>query len=151
MSRKLVEQKGRELRQLTERRFDGREFLVIYLDGVVFGDYHVLCAVGVDSEGKKVVLGMKDGDSENGPTAVALLESLVERGIDPARRHPFIPLDGRGPTSHLKVIQELGRRGDSRYHQVVPGTGAGDVEQVSLRVVDLLEIRIISDGFHPLL
>ena len=53
------------LKRLTERRFDDREFLVIYLDGVIFGEHHVLCAVGVDFDGEKVVLGIKDGASEN--------------------------------------------------------------------------------------
>ena len=54
-------------------------------------------------------------------------------------------------TSHLQVIQKLRPRCDSQYHQVIPSTGAGDVEQVSLRVVDLFEIRIIGDGFDSLL
>ena len=79
VSRNFVEQSGRELKRLTERRFDGREFLVVYLDGVIFGEHHVLCAVGVDIEGEKVVLGIKDGASEDGATTTALLEDLVER------------------------------------------------------------------------
>ena len=53
VSRNFVEQSGRELKRLTERRFDDREFLVIYLDGVIFGEHHVLCAVGVDIEGER--------------------------------------------------------------------------------------------------
>ena len=53
--------------------------------------------------------------------------------------------------SHLQVIQEFRRRRDSRYHQVVPRTSTGYIKQVSLRVVDLLEIRIIRDGFDSLL
>ena len=93
VSRNFVEQSGRELKRLTERRFDGREFLVIYLDGVIFGEHHVLCAVGVDIEGEKVVLGIKDGASENGATTTALLEDLVARGIDPSRRYLFV-IDG---------------------------------------------------------
>ncbi len=72
VSRNFIEQSGRELKRLSERRFDEREFLVIYLDGVIFGEHHVLCAVGVDSEGEKVVLGLKDGASENGATPTAL-------------------------------------------------------------------------------
>ena len=67
VSRNFVERSGRELKRLSERRFE-REFLVIYLDGVKFGEHHVLCAVGVDSEGEKVVLDVKDGTSENGAT-----------------------------------------------------------------------------------
>ena len=93
VSRNFVEQSGRELKRLTERRFNGREFLVIYLDGVIFGEHHVLCAVGVDIEGEKAVLGIKDGASENGATTTALLEDLVARGIDPSRRYLFV-IDG---------------------------------------------------------
>ena len=93
VSRNFVERSGRELKRLSERRFDEREFVVIYLDGVIFGEHHVLCAVGVDSEGEKVVLGVKDGASENGATTTALLEDLVERGIDSSRRYLFV-IDG---------------------------------------------------------
>ena len=93
VSRNFVEQSGRELKRLTERRFDEKEFLIIYLDGVIFGEHHVLCAVGVDAEGEKVVLGIKDGASENGATTTALLEDLVDRGIDPGRKYLFV-IDG---------------------------------------------------------
>ena len=67
-----------------------REFCVIYLDGVVFGEFHVLCAVGVGASGEKAVLGIKDDASENAATAVAALEDLVDRGIDPGRRYLFV-------------------------------------------------------------
>ena len=93
VSRNFIEQSGRELKRLAERRFDNREFLVIYLDGVIFGEHHVLCAVGVDVQGEKVVLGIKDGASENAATTTALLEDLGDRGIDPARRYLFV-IDG---------------------------------------------------------
>jgi putative transposase len=108
VSREFIEQSGKELKRLSERRFDEREFLVIYLDGVVFGEFHVLCAVGVDSGGEKVVLGMRDGASENGATAVALLEDLVERGIDPDRRYLFV-IDG-SKALRTAITRVFGRR-----------------------------------------
>ena len=78
-----------------ERRLDGWDLLVIYLDGIQFGDYHVLGAVGavgVDSEGHKHVLGVREGASENAEVARALLEDLVVRGMDVGRR--LVVLDG---------------------------------------------------------
>ena len=104
VSREFVEQSGRELKRLSERRFEDREFLVIYLDGVVFGEYHVLCAVGVDAEGEKVVLGMKDGASENAAPAVALLEDLVERRIDPGWRCLFVIDGAKAMRSAIGVV-----------------------------------------------
>ena len=38
---------------------------MIYIDGMVFGEHHVIGAVGVDPEGKKHVLGLVEGAAEN--------------------------------------------------------------------------------------
>jgi transposase-like protein len=66
---------------------------VIYVDGLQFGQYHVICAVGVDAEGNKHVLGFREGATENAEVATALLQDLVERGVDPQRRRLFV-IDG---------------------------------------------------------
>ena len=52
-------------------------------DGIQFGNHHVLAAVGVDEDGKKYVLGVRSGASENATVTTALLEDLVARGIRP--------------------------------------------------------------------
>jgi hypothetical protein len=83
VSREFIEQSAKELESLAERRLDNLELLILYLDGLVFGDHHVICAVGVDTESHKHVLGIMDGASENGASATALLEDLVARGLDP--------------------------------------------------------------------
>ena len=59
------------------RRWDEVDLLVFYLDGVRFGEHHVLVAVGVDGEGRKHVLGLAEGASENQVVARGLLEDLV--------------------------------------------------------------------------
>ena len=93
VSRQFIEQSGQQLEQLAERHFDEVEFLIIYIDGLVFGEHHVICAVGVDSEGQKHVLELREGASENAATATSLLEDLVERGLDSGRRYLFV-IDG---------------------------------------------------------
>lgn len=93
VSRRFIQESGRQLEQLAERRFDDVEFLIIYIDGLVFGEHHVIGAVGVDSDGQKQVLGIRQGASENAATATSLLEDLVERGLDPERRYLFV-IDG---------------------------------------------------------
>ncbi len=50
-------------------------------------------AIGVDAEGHKHVLGLRDGASENATVCTALLEDLVERGVKPNRRRLFV-IDG---------------------------------------------------------
>jgi len=93
VSRQFIEESGQELERLAARRFDELELLIIYLDGLIFGEHHVLCAVGVDAQGNKQVLGLVEGASENADSATTLLEDLVARGVDPERRYLFV-IDG---------------------------------------------------------
>ncbi|MFQ5745457.1 MAG: IS256 family transposase [Acidobacteriota bacterium] len=93
VSREFIEAGERLLKELAERDFSGVDLLVIYLDGVQFGPYHVICAVGVDEGGHKHVLGFREGATENAEVAKALLEDLVARGVRPSRRRLFV-IDG---------------------------------------------------------
>ena len=93
VSRQFIEASEKSLKELVERRFDDQDILIVYLDGIVFGGHHVIVAIGVDSEGHKHVLGLRDGASENATVCTALLEDLVERGVKPDRRRLFV-IDG---------------------------------------------------------
>jgi putative transposase len=93
VSREAVEASEEELRRLCERRLEELDLLILYLDGVIFGDHHVLVAVGVDGEGHKHVLGIAEGASENQTVAKGLLEDLVRRGLKAERKYLFV-IDG---------------------------------------------------------
>jgi transposase-like protein len=93
VSREAIEASEEELECLCARRFDAVDLLIIYLDGVIFGEHHVSVAVGVDAEGPKHVLGLAEGASENRVVAQGLLEDLVRRRVQPGRRHLFV-IDG---------------------------------------------------------
>ncbi len=58
-----------------------------------------------------------------------------------------------GPTliALEKVVQEFGYRVGAANQQMIPGAGAGDVEQVALGVVDFLQIGVVADRFDALL
>ena len=93
VSRETIEAGTRVLQELAERDLGELDVLVVYLDGIVFGDYHVLAAVGVDATGRKHVLGLREGPSENATVTTGLLEALVERGLQADRRRLFV-IDG---------------------------------------------------------
>lgn len=93
VSRETIEAGTRVLKELADRDLSDLDVLVVYLDGIVFGDYHVLAAVGVDADGRKHVLGLCGGASENAEAAVGLLEDLVARGLRADRRRLFV-IDG---------------------------------------------------------
>ncbi len=93
VSRQAVEASEEELRRLCERRLEGLELLVLYLDGVRFADHHVLVAVGVDGEGRKHILGIAEGASENQEVVKGLLEEVVRRGLKTGQKYLFV-IDG---------------------------------------------------------
>lgn len=93
VSRAFVAQSEQALEDLQAQRFDHLNLLAIYIDGIDLGGHHVLTALGVDDEGKKHVLGMREGASENAAVVKGLLEDLVQRGIAPGVQRLFI-IDG---------------------------------------------------------
>ena len=93
VSRRVAEASEAEVEALLARRFDDLKLLVIYIDGLVFGDYTMIGAVGVDSEGNKHVLGIREGATENSTVITELLEDIVSRGVDPKRKILFV-IDG---------------------------------------------------------
>ena len=93
VSRQVQQASAEALKGLCERRFEEVDLLIIYLDGKHFGGHQVICAVGVDSEGCKHVLGLTEGATENAVIVKRLLEELVERGVTPGRKRLFV-IDG---------------------------------------------------------
>jgi len=93
VSRQLQQASAEALKELCERRFDEVDLLVIYLDGKDFGGHQVVSAIGVDLQGKKHILGLTEGATENAVVVKGLLEELVERGVTPGRKRLFV-IDG---------------------------------------------------------
>jgi transposase-like protein len=93
ISRKAIEASVEQLQQLQERRWDTVEILVVYIDGQRFGAHLVLSAVGVDVEGRKHILGIAAGATENAAAVKALLTRLRDQGLPTDRKYLFI-IDG---------------------------------------------------------
>ena len=93
ISRKAVEASAEQLKQLQDRRWEDVEILVIYIDGQRFGDHHILSAVGVDAEGKKHILGIESGATENAASVKRLLTRLRDQGLPTDRKYLFV-IDG---------------------------------------------------------
>ncbi len=93
VSRSFVKASADEVRQLSERRFDGVRIPVIYLDGVQYAGETMTVALGVLENGAKRVLGVRQGATENAAVCTALLEDLQGRGLDTSQP-TLLVLDG---------------------------------------------------------
>jgi putative transposase len=79
------------------------DLLVIQIDGLHIGDDLVLvAALGIDGDGHKHPLGLIEGATENAAVVQALIDNLIERGLDPKVCRLFI-IDGAKALS--KVIR----------------------------------------------
>ena len=74
----------RKVRQLLERDLSEHNFCAIYIDGFEYQGQHLIVALGVNNDGVKTVLGMRQGASEN----AVVVSSLVGRS-GPAWRRFF--------------------------------------------------------------
>jgi putative transposase len=93
ISREFIEQSEQTLKQLCERKFDDKDILIVYIDGIRFSEIHVIVALGVDSQGYKHILGLREGASENAVVVKDLLTDIVSRGLKVDRRRLFV-IDG---------------------------------------------------------
>ena len=93
VSRQTIEASEAEVEALLSRRFDEVNLLIIYIDGMEFGDHVMIGAVGVDAEGRKHVLAIREGATENATVAKELLEDLVARGVKADQKRLFV-IDG---------------------------------------------------------
>ena len=82
---------------------DGLDIRVVLIDGLHFRDHVILLAVGVDPQGTKHILALREGTTENTTVCKALLADLRARGLDLDRPTLFI-IDGG--TGLRKAIRE---------------------------------------------
>lgn len=93
VSREFIKASARKVKELCERRLDDTRFVVIFIDGIVYAGATMLVAMGITIRGEKVILGLRQGASENAQVCTQLLENITFRGVDPAQPTLFV-LDG---------------------------------------------------------
>ena len=93
-SRRFVALSTEKLDAFMSADLSDLDLLVIQIDGLhVSDDLVLVAAIGIDAEGCKHPLALVEGATENTATVQALLDNLVERGLDPAVSRLFI-VDG---------------------------------------------------------
>ncbi len=93
VSRRFVALTQQKLGEWLSQPLDELDLKIVMLDGIYFRDHCILVALGVDSDGRKHPLGIREGNTENAAVAKALLADLVERGLATDRALLFV-IDG---------------------------------------------------------
>ncbi len=69
------------LKEFETRRFDQHTFAVLLLDGKYLAGVQMIVAMGITTEGEKVVLGFAESRTENSAQVQSLLQDLLRRGF----------------------------------------------------------------------
>ncbi|MFQ5507551.1 MAG: IS256 family transposase [Planctomycetota bacterium] len=83
----------KDLDALNGRSLEDWSFVAIFLDGLTFKDHTCVAALGVALDGKKRILGVREGATENAALVTDLLANLDERGLKLTSR-TLVIIDG---------------------------------------------------------
>jgi len=108
VSRNFSKAMAGRIKRLSERRWDGARFVAIFIDGKTYARYTMIAVIGIKTDGTKVILGLRQGATENAEVVKDLLEDMASRGV--AVRHvTLFVLDGS------KALASAVRRVWGRY------------------------------------
>ncbi len=81
VSREMIKVTKEQLAELTERRLEGVDVVVLIIDGIEVEDTTFIAAIAIDKQGVKHLLGFAEGATENGEVCKELLDQLKDRGL----------------------------------------------------------------------
>lgn len=81
-SEHFIEASRRKLEQVMKRGLGDVALTAMLIDGTIFKGQNLVVALGIDRLGNKMVLGLRQGATENAAVVSGLLGDLAERGVD---------------------------------------------------------------------
>lgn len=93
-SRRFVALSAAQMKEWMSAGLSDLDLLAIQIDGLrIKDDLMLVAAIGIDGEGEKHPLAVMEGATENTAVVQALLDNLIDRGLDPEVCRLFI-IDG---------------------------------------------------------
>ena len=108
VSRRFVALSQQQLAEWLGRSLSELDLVVVMIDGIYFGDGVILVALGIDTQGNKHVLGLREGSTEATRVVRSLLSDLIERGLDAQRMRLWV-IDG-GKALRKAIVECFGAR-----------------------------------------
>ncbi|HEV2324926.1 MAG TPA: IS256 family transposase [Terracidiphilus sp.] len=93
VSERFIEASRGKLKDLMERRLDKMKFCALLVDGTPFEGQQMIAAMGIGHDGKKTILGIRQGATENATVVGELFGDLMNRGLDFTEPRIYV-LDG---------------------------------------------------------
>lgn len=102
VSEHFIEASRAKLKDMMERRLDQTRLCALLIDATPFEGQQMVAALGIREDGRKTILGIRQGATENATVVGELLGDLVERGLDFTEPRLYVLDGGKALTAALK-------------------------------------------------
>jgi transposase-like protein len=116
VSEHFIEASRAKLQDLMERRLDKLRLCALLIDATPFEGQQMVVALGIGQDGRKTILGIRQGATENATVVGELLGDLLNRGLDFSTPRLYV-LDG-GKALHAAVKKYAGESAPIQRCQV---------------------------------
>jgi transposase-like protein len=116
VSEHFIEASRAKLQDLMERRWDKLRLCALLIDATPFEGQQMVVALGIGQDGRKTILGIRQGATENATVVGELLGYLMNRGLDFSEPRLYV-LDG-GKALHAAVKKYAGESAPIQRCQV---------------------------------
>jgi len=106
ISEHFIEASRGKLKEMMERRLDKMRLCALLIDATPFAGQQMVVALGISQDGRKTILGIRQGATENATVVGELLGDLMNRGLNFAELRLYV-LDG-GKALHAAVKKYAG-------------------------------------------
>lgn len=96
VSRRFVAKTQKQVDAFLGRSLEGLNLPVLMLDGTELGGHLLVVAMGIDADGNKHILGIREGTTESSELCKSLLRNLIDRGLVVEQPRLFVIDGGKG-------------------------------------------------------
>src|SRR5215469_4090172 len=102
ISEHFIEASREKLKQIMERRLNQTRLCALLIDATPFQGQQLIVALGIHEDGRKTILGIRQGATENATVVGELLGDLMERGLDFSQPRLYVLDGGKALTAAVK-------------------------------------------------
>jgi putative transposase len=102
VSEHFIEASREKLKDMVERPLDKTRLCALLIDATPFEGQQMVAALGITQDGRKMILGIRQGATENATVVGELLGDLVDRGLDFTAPRLYVLDGGKALTAAVK-------------------------------------------------
>src|SRR6202795_2418286 len=102
VSEHFIEASRAKLKDMMESPLDKTRLCALLIDATPFEGQQMVAALGIGEDGRKTILGIRQGATENATVVGELLGDLLERGLDFTQPRLYVLDGGKALTAAVK-------------------------------------------------